>query len=48
MGGLSEGEDEGIMAAEIRLGWNRTYLLALGAAIGVILAAYLIHLWRTK
>ena len=34
------------MAEVERLGWNRTFILALGAAAGVLVTAYLIHLLR--
>lgn len=30
------------------LGWNRTFLLALGAAIGVIVMALIIHSMRRR
>jgi len=29
-----------------QLGWNRTYLLAAGAAAGVIIVALIIHFYR--
>lgn len=29
-----------------RMGWNRTFLLAVGAAVGVILMALIIHQLR--
>jgi hypothetical protein len=35
------------MEEKERLGWDRTFLLALGAFMGVITTAYLIHSLRT-
>jgi len=35
------------MAAPVRMGWDRTFLLALGAFLGVLLTAWLIHLARS-
>jgi len=29
-----------------RMGWKRTFLLAIGAGVGVLATAYLIHLMR--
>ena len=29
-------------------GWERTIILALGGAIGVVATAELIHLWKAK
>jgi len=31
---------------EERMGWKRTFLLAAGAAAGVLVTAYIIHLVR--
>ena len=30
------------------VGWRRTFVLALGAAAGVLITAYIIHLMKTK
>ena len=29
-----------------RMGWKRTFLLAIGAAAGVLVTAYIIHIMR--
>jgi len=40
---ISEGGD---MVEVERMGWKRTFLLAIGAGVGVLATAYLIHLMR--
>jgi hypothetical protein len=36
---------EGVKTVEIT-GWTRTFLLALGGFSGVMITAYIIHLWK--
>ena len=46
--GKEEAKTMKLKASSYRMGWKRTFLLALGAFAGVIITAYIIHLVRRK